>query len=140
MCGEADKKRSLEHIWPEWLLPLLRETDRVGDMSDPLGPGAPRIREWKASSPEITVGICSDCNGTLSELEAAVAPVLGPMVQGRGAYLNLRHQRLLATWAVKTVLMHQVRYGARYDSFKPQRLQLIRQPDRPPEVKSCEVV
>ncbi len=51
--------------------------------------------------------ICEDCNSVwLSRLERAVKPVLAPMaVSARPTALSPASQKLMAAWAVKTVLL-----------------------------------
>jgi hypothetical protein len=55
----------------------------------------------------ITVPVCGGCNNTwLSVLENDTKPVLTPLIKGEPlGDLNEDEQRVLATWAMKTVLM-----------------------------------
>jgi hypothetical protein len=55
---------------------------------------------------EITVdSVCRECNhGWMSDLEAACAPMLKPMLKGETRGLNIANQARLAQWATKTAM------------------------------------
>lgn len=64
--------------------------------------------------------ICRPCNtGFLSRLEAAVRPILSPMITtATPTTLDAAAQALLATWAVKTVLLFELAVRQKYPSSR----------------------
>lgn len=71
------------------------------------GEGEPTVRPWRGRPFSATVGgPCVSCNGGwMSELEGAAAPLLRPLVRNQDARLDAVQQHLVATWAIKTMLM-----------------------------------
>jgi hypothetical protein len=71
-----------------------------------------RTRVGRIQHPNITLdeAICGNCNNVwLSRLERAIRPFLAPMaVSAQPAALDARRQALIATWAVKTVLLFEM--------------------------------
>lgn len=98
---------SQEHALPKWLGRLF--TNEVVDFSRTFQfrGDAADVRPWRGKPFSATVGgPCRTCNsGWMSELETEVQPVLTPLVEGREATLSALSQHLVATWAIKTMLM-----------------------------------
>lgn len=56
----------------------------------------------------VTRAFCVPCNtGWMAQLEAAAQKILEPMILGQGRDLSSDDQRVLALWAIKTVLAFQ---------------------------------
>lgn len=96
---------SNEHAWPDWLQEELRT------------PGAVVSMRWGATAPftrvdqkdlEIKVKrVCAPCNNNwMSRLES-VKDVLLPVIRGQVQQIPDAEHQLVATWAVKTVMMLQ---------------------------------
>jgi hypothetical protein len=98
---------SQEHVFPDWLAQFF--TDDVVDFEALVqdADAAEQRRPWKGRPFSAKVGgPCEGCNnGWMSDLEAQAAPLLKPLVQGGEVTLAPSAQLLLATWAVKTMLM-----------------------------------
>jgi hypothetical protein len=104
-CGDTPVDQ--EHVFPQWLGRLF--TDDVVDFraTVDLRDQPATTRAWKGRPFSTTVGgPCRGCNsGWMSELESRAAPLLRPMVRNFDQRLDAPAQHLLATWAVKTMLM-----------------------------------
>ena len=107
--------RSLEHVFPDWILRHFRIGDQV------ISPQA-----WKGTSVVSAVrrhplaafrlgGICAGCNnGWMSALEQNVKPSLLALSKGERHLSDLTHleQRTLSRWAAKTALvLHAATYS-----------------------------
>lgn len=96
-----------EHALPRWLARLF--SDEIVDFERTLavGEGDAEVRPWRGRPFSATVGgPCVSCNGGwMSDLESQAAPVLTPLVQNRETRLDAVAQQLVATWAIKTMLM-----------------------------------
>jgi hypothetical protein len=114
-CGKPGKLTK-EHSVPAWTEDWLRQA---------LGakPDEPIHHQWSppADSPHegysywsprvsfTTRSVCASCNnGWMAQLETDVRPFLGPMIRGDQTTLGEAERRLLAFWAVKTVLMNEL--------------------------------
>jgi hypothetical protein len=101
-CGSSGV--SLEHVFPEWIVELLR---------DKLGSGGwtrtRRSEKWIQPKLEITVKrVCKPCNnGWMAELEDRARPILSPMIIAKHLPVELPIAAQLTTsrWAFKTALM-----------------------------------
>jgi hypothetical protein len=104
-CGGSPVTQ--EHGLPRWMAGLF--TDDIVDFSRTIqfGGQEPEVRPWRGRPFSTKVGAaCASCNnGWMSQLESEVAPILTPLIRGQGARLDVVQQHLLATWAVKTMLM-----------------------------------
>lgn len=110
-----------EDVIPKWLL-------RGFDVQ---GPATITGREEASEPHEISTlrhfqvtledGLCRKCNNVLlGGLEQVVKPILKPMaVQCQPTTLDLAAQRLLATWAIKTVYLLELAIRQRYPSARP---------------------
>ena len=120
LCASSDDLTD-EDVIPKWLL-------RGFDVK---GPATMTSREEAGEPHEISTlrhfqvtledGLCRKCNNKLlGGLEQLVKPILKPMaVQGQPTTLDLPAQRLLATWAVKTVYLLELAIRQRYPSARP---------------------
>jgi hypothetical protein len=110
-CG-SDEALTVEHVWPQWMSRALRKHVGAKQHERPFAvsvAGAKRV----SRAIDVEAPACALCNNHwLSVLEQDVRPVLEPMLLGEGRILSRTHQLLLATWAVKTVLMFDAATGA----------------------------
>jgi hypothetical protein len=105
---ERDRVLTREHLWADWLREMAPDnTAGPHVMAD----GDDVQRVWDAQMFSHTVRcVCADCNnGWMSELEDEVKPVLTPLLKNHRTTLSREDQLLLATWAMKTGLVHQGR-------------------------------
>jgi hypothetical protein len=104
-CGGSPVNQ--EHALPRWASKLF--TDEVVDFARTIQyrDAEPEVRPWRSRPFSATVGgPCVGCNGGwMSDLEQQVAPILTPLIRGGEATLDLPTQHLVATWAIKTMLM-----------------------------------
>jgi hypothetical protein len=97
-----------EHALPRWLGRMF--TNEIVDFSRTIQyPGSDEldVRLWRGRPFSATVGgPCQTCNGGwMSDLESNAAPIIRPLVNGQDSILSAVEQHLVATWAVKTMLM-----------------------------------
>jgi hypothetical protein len=99
-CGGSGLTQ--EHVWPRWLNGAV-ELGRLFGYRHGTEGSEPEAFEWSAGGFTQTVGdVCRQCNsGWLSELEAAVKPLLTPMIRGDRQTLGPEDQRIVAAWAMK---------------------------------------
>jgi hypothetical protein len=120
LCGSADNPTD-EDVIPRW---LLREFDVQGLVTINVRQesGEPQAVATRPN-PKILLrgGLCGKCNNErLSRLENAVKPILAPMARyAKPTVLDLDSQRLLATWAVKTVYLLELALRQQYPSTRP---------------------
>src|SRR5215471_4122248 len=105
LCGASGDRLTNEDVIPRWALHALNVQ----------GPITIGVREEAAEQQQVGKrrsfkvvlddGLCPTCNNVrLSQLENAVKPILAPMaIEPRPTTLTPAGQKLLATWAVKTV-------------------------------------
>jgi hypothetical protein len=111
-----DVKISREHIFGDWLREIFPR-----DASTTHTHG---IIDWPVTgpadmAPTVTIGggqghsgtkkvkvVCATCNETWlsTKVEDAAKPILIPLIAGRAGDLSVATQRILATWAAKTVM------------------------------------
>jgi hypothetical protein len=108
-------------VVPKWALRSL----------DVQGPVTVSVREEAAEQQQVSKsrnfkvvlddGLCQTCNNVrLSQLENAVKPILAPMaVERRPTTLTPARQKLLATWAVKTVFLLELAIRQKYPGTRP---------------------
>jgi hypothetical protein len=128
-----DVPATREHVIPAW-------ARRSFDIH---GPVTVDRREEPAAGPVVRVGkiqhlnitldeaICKYCNTVwLSQLEREVRPFLAPMAaSAKPTTLDSRLQALLATWAVKTVLLFELAMRQMYPGGRPIRGYLASPPE-----------
>jgi len=121
---------TLEDAWPLWVI------RSVG--ADPVSPtefwntvNAPPMR-W--SGPRFkTRNVCRECNnGWMSDLESAVRPTMGGLVNDIAMGLDEEQQRLLARWAVKTAMVIEGVKQAKNSFYSPEQRSTFRQTLFPP--------
>lgn len=105
-----------EHIFANWLRAIFPRdastTHTHGTIvwpvagSPPAGPVTSAARKQGHSGSRKVRVVCDSCNnGWLSTaVEDVTRPILEPRIQGQGGSINPQEQRLLATWAAKTVM------------------------------------
>ena len=109
--GEGSSK---EHSFAQWI-------GRA--MTPPLDPNMSVVFHHRSENPEagidlherqakgaafVTRAFCVACNtGWMSQLEDQVQRILEPMIHGQRRNLSVDDQRVLAMWAIKTVLAFQ---------------------------------
>jgi len=95
-CGERAGSR--EHLWPKWILDMVRPR-RIGGFIG-LSTGLEFEREF------IVRSVCSACNsGWMSDLETANMPVMGPMIDDKSIALYENERGKIAAWALKTAML-----------------------------------
>ena len=121
-CGTVHDHLTREHVIPQW-------ARRAFDIKGPVTLDAReeglnqrrRVAAMQALDITLDDAICEDCNSVwLSRQERAVKPVLAPMpVSARQVTLSPASQKLLATWAVKTVLLLELAFRQMYPASRP---------------------
>lgn len=101
-CGSRSLSR--EHVLPEWLQEWSGRG--IGEHIVSLG-----IDSKSFSAPPFTAtvkAVCQECNsGWMSRLEAAAKHHLKGLILGHDRQIETFIQPILATWAYKTVLIHE---------------------------------
>lgn len=142
-CG-LDKRLSLEHVWPEWLLkhvpppdPSERKIRSIGVFSSITGLDDIQDRdEGPRSTPVLVRAVCEPCNNKwMSDLENEAKPVLVPLLDGRDLRLKSEEADVLRRWAFKTVTMIEYTAGDRRAVTKEQRRYFFEHRDVPPGVR-----
>lgn len=95
----------------------------------------------------LTLRICQSCNGRLGAVfENIAAPILKPMMTRQSVSLTPAQQKIVASWLLKTTLLHLFAVQARHDVIlaDPMRsmlLRLIDDPTPPPgtSIRICRV-
>lgn len=124
LCGLALDEPSSEHVIPQW---ARREFDIQGKVTIDARRDEASADHWRVGSMQhlnITLddAICKDCNTVWlnRELERPAQPILAPMAgRAKPTALNAAHQSLLATWAVKTVLLLELAICQKYPGVRP---------------------
>lgn len=141
-CGQHGKS-SNEHVIPSWTDPFLSRLPPTGErpggkrMTHRFRPGPEseaQMREWHNDRPDLrTNAVCEECNmGWLSDLEAAVAGFVGPMIVGQPMLLQTEAQKAVAAWAYKTVLLMQMIRPSGLRVIPPERFRQLHDNLRPP--------
>lgn len=107
-CG-SNAKLTREHVFARWLrdyFPRIGESEYLRRQVDF---DADQVHARPGRSFDMVVrDYCAACNnGWMSDLEVAVEPILGPMLNGEERILTAPEQHTLATWAMKTMLTMQ---------------------------------
>jgi hypothetical protein len=109
-CG-SDEALTVEHVWPQWISRALRQHVSAKQHERPFTVSAAGSTR-NSYAIDVEAPVCSLCNNRwLSVLEQDVRPILEPMLLGEERILSRAQQLLLATWAVKTVLMFDASTG-----------------------------
>lgn len=115
LCGQPLADPSSEHVIPQW---ARREFDIQGKVTIDASEHEASAGEWRVGAMQhlnITLddAICKDCNTVWlnRELERPLQPILAPMAgRAKPTVLSPARQSLIATWAVKTVLLFELGY------------------------------
>jgi hypothetical protein len=83
--------------------------------------------------------VCADCNnGWMSQVEAAAARVLTPLLRGEAATLGLRDQEAVATWAFKTAhVIDAASIGGSGPRFPQSHREWLRERRSPPPLSAA---
>ncbi len=121
-CGTTNGKLTCEHVIAKW-------PRRSFDIKGPVTVNARkeglsqrrRVSAMQALNITLDDAICDDCNSVrLSRLERRVKPLLAPMaVNAQPTALSPASQQLIATWAVKTVLLLELAFRQIYLGSRP---------------------
>lgn len=98
-CGQSGVTR--EHVWPSWLHTIFSDcgTTHVVHSERPSGN---RIYHDSLLSTTVKI-VCSKCNnGWMSRLEQDSMNILSGMIQGIKSQLDIRNQKLVSLWCIKT--------------------------------------
>jgi hypothetical protein len=115
LCGEPfgqGRKRSKEHVFPEWLEKLFVPEDeqhliqyhrRFQARGEPM-----QREEWEDIPFNLRVTLCEPCNNEwCNGIETEARPFLMPLIADQAISLDASAQTTLAIWATKTLLMLQ---------------------------------
>ena len=107
-CGKT-RKRSREHVFPRWLVPLFPDLDDAEYLRRLIRQDTDEERRHPSGPFDLVVtDICEVCNnGWMSRLEQDVQPILTPMLLDVPRTLSAPDQQTVATWATKTMLVMQ---------------------------------
>jgi hypothetical protein len=96
-----------EHTLPRWLARLFSDEMVDFERTLQLSDREPEVRPWRDRPFSGTVGgPCVNCNnGWMSDLEAQTAPLLTPIIHNRDVQIDAVRQHVVATWAIKTMLI-----------------------------------
>jgi hypothetical protein len=135
-CGGAGSSK--EHSFAAWI-------GRA--MTPPLDPDMTVTFHHRSENPEagvaptekqakgaafITRAFCVPCNtGWMSQLEDAAQQILEPMIRGQARDLSSDDQRVLAMWAIKTVLAFQTMEHPITTFATPEDFREIYEPQAP---------
>jgi hypothetical protein len=115
-------KLTCEHVIPQWARRsfAIKGPVTVNARKEGLDQRR-RIGSMQALNVTLDDAICEDCNSVwLSRLERAVKPLLAPMaVSATPTALSPGSQKLLATWAVKTILLLELAFRQMYPASRP---------------------
>jgi hypothetical protein len=128
-CGNGALTK--EHAWPRWIDGFMPARTTItatrGTVVEDRITYDPRGMRKTVSGKEFRC-VCESCNNIwMSDIEGAVIPILGPMIQGRETVLDIPSQRILATWITKTCLIHAFSRRDRQDVFPQDTLIQIAQ-------------
>jgi len=106
-CGRSPQTR--EHVFPNWLTSFFEtELPDVKFTTEVFSSKGAKIGKWETSGVNDTVKVvCKNCNsGWMSDLEAAVKPILLNMFRGvKPLSFDDTQLQLLARWAYKTAII-----------------------------------
>lgn len=89
---------SREHLWPQWVLQKIKPGRIQGFVG--------RHKNLTFHREFVVKSVCGTCNGGwMSNLESAIMPVLGSMIDDKSITLDKQHQLTVAAWALKTAML-----------------------------------
>lgn len=131
---QREAKPTREHAIPLWMNGVLPPSDlpmrhSVTDRDEP-----ERSRTWQAKKPDFVVKrLCDPCNTKrFSQLEGRAKPYLTPLIQGRGRTLHDTGRCLVASWAIKTVMVFQISEKANHTFIPPEHYHALYADQIPP--------
>lgn len=105
-CGDSSQRLTDEHVMADW---IGKDFGQIPTGISQITNAKGELTQWpSAPFSDVVKIVCQDrCNGGwMSDLEAAVKPILGPMMtRGWVTTLSAPTQQTLAFWAVKTALV-----------------------------------
>jgi hypothetical protein len=105
-CG--DQANSKEHVWPQWLMRQLGETE-VGTIKAQCGQQVSRLRRGAEQTGKF---VCTHCNnGWMSQLENHVKPIVEGLFGDRPVVLDHNDQTTLVAWACKNAMVWEAVCG-----------------------------
>jgi len=119
------EKVTKEHVFPEWIAKLLKETLQIEDWAA----SRPGGITWKKPDLDVAVKrVCKKCNETwMAGIEDEAIPILTPLILADETpiHFSTADQTTVARWAYKTALMASfvekgMRHSAYSDFFKTQ--------------------
>jgi hypothetical protein len=108
-CGFCEQPRKLtkEHVFGQWLSAVFGADKKTNTVRHTLMLDGKQRGVWQSDKVDHKVRMaCGQCNqGWMNGLETTVQPLITPMIRGTPAALNLKNQKAIATWAVKTAMV-----------------------------------
>jgi hypothetical protein len=108
-CESSTEKITNEHVFGEWIGRLFGAGRPELIVRNTLKRDATALRPWHNYRLDQRVRMaCKRCNNTwMNDLENKVKPIISPMILGSHSrkLLTRREQLIIATWAVKTVMV-----------------------------------
>lgn len=124
-CGGGPLTK--EHGMPKWIDHVLKggqiwQTHLRGEVVDAVGRYNRQERgHRKTVSGNEVRAFCKSCNtGWMSQLESRSLSIIGPMIQGHGIMLPRASQETVATWLLKTCLVHLAGSGNMWKEWEPE--------------------
>lgn len=130
-CGEV-RKRSNEHIWPEWISKLFPgdgDFHYVRFNKD----GSEDV-QWKAPKFNHTIrSVCKTCNeGWMATLERLIKPLIEPAIRGSRVFYEPVHQEAIAVWAAKMAMVFDYAHEEPRHAFTQGERKTLAKTGRPP--------
>jgi hypothetical protein len=112
-CRRTDSPPSKEDVFAKWIAREWPGHKKARFTVDQYidGNQVPDLTfETRGNIGLITHGPCTRCNNTwMSDLEAAVKPILRPLMRGKPTTVLKRQQAIIARWAAKTAMTYDYR-------------------------------
>src|SRR5262249_2754275 len=117
LCGASGDRLTDEDVIPKWALRALKVQGPVtASVREEGAEQQQQVGKRRSFNVVLDDGLCPTCNNVrLSQLENAVKPILALMAVGpKPTTLTAASQKLLATWAVKTVFLLELALRQKY--------------------------
>ena len=129
-CGEA--RQTKEHAVPQWFAKL-----KPANVSVRVEGEHRNVQKWDILTDKVELkvrGCCTECNsGWMSDLEDEARPILLPLIGGQEVQLVVSAQRVIATWAMKTVMVLEYSSASsRLNYFSQEEREALRSERRLP--------
>jgi hypothetical protein len=104
-CQRNDQKITREHVFPNWLSRLYG--DKVKSRNVGTNADGTIVYDYFSTVFQQTMNVvCADCNhGWMSDIENQAKPILIKMLKNKSLTLDKKKQQIIATWAMKTILV-----------------------------------